>query len=58
VKAGGSIAVDNKTSSTKPPLVEISPLLSYAGEDLEPIVKNITFTPPCELKVDSLVARE
>ena len=58
MKAGGSIAVDNFTASKHPPVVEISPLVSYAGEDLELLVKNVTFTPPFELKIDSLVARE
>lgn len=53
VKAGGSIAVDNKTSSKTAPVVEISPLVSYAGEDLESLVKNVTLTPPFELKGDS-----
>jgi len=58
VKAGGSIITDNTASPKVPPMVEISPLVSYAGEDLELLVKNVTFTPPFEIKLDSGPARE
>lgn len=58
IKAGGSVITDNKASPKVPPVVEISPLVSYAGEDLEHLVKNITFTPPVEIKSDTLSARE
>lgn len=58
IKAGGSVITDNKASPKTPPVVEISPLVSYAGEDLEPLVKNVTFTPPVEIKIDTLSARE
>ena len=57
MKAGGSIASDNKEGG-KAPLVEISPLISYAGEDLESQCKNVTFTPPVELKGDSAVTHD
>lgn len=57
IQAGGSVITDNKASKA-PPVVEISPLVSYAGEDLESLVKNVTFTPPVEIKSDPLSARE
>lgn len=53
VRAGGAIATDNKESSKNPPLVEISPLTSYAGEDIESLVKGKTFPVPTEIKLEN-----
>lgn len=59
VRAGGAVAIENKESSKAPPMVEISPLTSYFGEDIESMVKGITFTVPTELKSETtLPARE
>jgi len=61
VKAGGSVLVDPKADAKIPPVVEISSLISYAGEDIEAFVKNVTFSAPVEIKGNldlSLTARE